>query len=43
MQNVSKRALQGVERWMVLCAFKCKRFRNTRHTVTFGTPLQISF
>jgi hypothetical protein len=22
-----------------LYAFKCKRFRNTRHTVTFGIPV----
>jgi hypothetical protein len=22
-----------------LCAFKCKRFRKTRHTVTFGIPI----
>jgi hypothetical protein len=26
-----------------LYAFKCKRFRNTRHTVTFGISLQSSF
>jgi hypothetical protein len=32
-------------RWTMdsLYAFKCKRFRNTRHTVTFGIPLQSSF
>jgi hypothetical protein len=26
-----------------LYAFWCKRFRNTRHTVTYGIPLQSSF
>jgi hypothetical protein len=26
-----------------LYALKCKRFRNTRHTLTFGIPLQRSF
>jgi hypothetical protein len=31
--------------WMMdsLYAFKCKRFRSTLHTGSFGTPLQISF
>jgi hypothetical protein len=28
----------GVERWIVY-AFKCKRFRKTRHRVTFGIQL----
>jgi hypothetical protein len=25
--------------WWILCTPKCKRYRNTRHTVTFGIPL----
>jgi hypothetical protein len=32
----------GVEQWN-LYAFKCKRFRNTRHTVPFGTSYNAIF
>jgi hypothetical protein len=31
--------VQGVEQWIVCTSLTCERFRNTRHTVTFGIPL----
>jgi hypothetical protein len=44
IQGVSKKELydgivQHLRTMDNLYAFKCKRFRNTRHTVTFGIPL----